>query len=63
MVTNFVNALTSEGGLLRVRAVLALGLTGIGGGFLLANMEMPPGEFVVIWTGAISFYFGSRSSS
>ena len=55
--------LTADGGMLRVRALLALGMTGIGGGFMLANGEMPPGEFNVLWGGSIAYYFGARGSS
>jgi hypothetical protein len=54
--------LTGTGGLLRVRAALALGLTGIGGAYLLLNQELPPGEFLVLWTAATMFYFGARSN-
>jgi len=55
--------LTGVGGLLRVRAALALGLTGGGIGYLLANNVMPPEAYNVIWVGALAYYFGTRGSS
>ena len=57
------NNLTGTGGLLRVRAALVLALTAIGGVYLLDQQAMPPTEFVIIWTGAISYYFGTRGAS
>ena len=59
---SFLQKLQATGGLLRVRAVLALGLTGIGGAFLLIHEAMPPGEFIVIWASATAFYFGNRAA-
>lgn len=53
--------LTGTGGLLRVRSALALGLTGIGGAYLLLNQALPPGEYNVIWASAIAWYFGTRA--
>lgn len=55
--------LTGEGGLLRVRAWIALGMTGIGGAFLLINQVMPPAEFNLMWATSIAYYFGTRGGS
>lgn len=55
--------LTSEGGFFRVRAALALGLTGFGGAYVLLNETMPPEAFTVIWTGAVAYYFGTRGAA
>lgn len=54
--------LLDTGGLLRVRSVLALGLTGIGGAFLLLNETMPPEAYNIIWVGAVTFYFSTRAA-
>ena len=55
--------LTGEGGLLRVRAVLVVALTTIGGVYLLDNQAMPPGEFNVLWVSSIAYYFGTRGAN
>jgi len=57
-----LKVLFADGGLLRVRAVLAILLTGIGGGYLLVNEALPPGEYNVLWASAIAWYFGGRSA-
>jgi hypothetical protein len=59
----FLNTLTNEGGLLRVRAQLVLWLTGIGGGYLLAYQALPPPEYMLIWATAAAYYFGTRGAS
>jgi len=61
MIDKVVTALTGEGGLLRVRAGLALGLTIIGGWFLISNEAMPPNEFNILWGMATSYYFATRA--
>jgi len=55
-------SLTDEGGLLRVRSVLALGFTGIGGAQLLLHQTMPPDAFNVMWTGVVAYYYGTRGA-
>jgi hypothetical protein len=55
-------SLTGTGGLLRVRALLALGLTGFGGVYLLLNEALPPEAFTVLWALAIRWYFESRGN-
>lgn len=51
---------TGVGGWLRVRSGLAIGMTVIGGVYLLDNQVMPPNEFNILWGGAMAYYFGSR---
>ena len=63
MVTNFIHALTAEGGLLRVRAIAFLAMTGGGIGFVLVNNTMPPAEYNLIWASYAGYYFGTRGSS
>ena len=53
---------TGVGGWLRVRSGLAIGMTVIGGIYLLDNQVMPPNEFNILWGGAMAYYFGSRSN-
>ncbi len=53
----------NEGAPLRVRGLLALGFTGIGGAFLLVNQEMPPDAYNIMWTGSVAFYFGNRGAA
>ncbi len=52
--------LTRTGGLLRVRAVLALTLTGVGGAYMLLNQAMPPGEYNVLWAMSVTHYYATR---
>ena len=63
VITNFINALTSEGGLFRVRALAFLGMTGGGIGYMLANGAMPPAEYNLIWASYAGYYFGTRGAS
>ena len=59
-MTKILDGLFGDGGLLRVRSLLAFGFTGIGGGYVLLHQAMPPGEFNTIWTAAVVYYFASR---
>lgn len=56
---NLVAGLTGTGGLLRVRALLALGITGAVLAMYLQEISIP-GELLVAWTGVTGVYFGSR---
>lgn len=60
--SQLLSGLVGTGGLLRVRALLALSLTVIGGWFLLLHQTMPPGEFNIIWSASIAWYFGTRAN-
>lgn len=60
IIHTVLEPLTAEGGLLRVRALLALGMTGIGGFYLIDNLTMPPTEFSLMWVAAQAWYFGTR---
>ena len=55
--------LLDTGGALRVRAGLAFALTGGGIAFLLTEQSMPPQEYNLIWTAAVSFYFSTRAAN
>ena len=63
MLQNIIASMTGEGGIVRVRALLALGLTAIGGAFLLMELEMPPSEFNILWGSVLAYYFGTRGGS
>jgi len=63
MLQKLLDTLTGEGGLLRVRAGLALAMTGIGGAYLLINETMPPAEFNLLWSAATAYYFGTRGKA
>lgn len=63
MIAKILDGLFSEGGLLRVRSLLAFGFTGIGGGFVLLHQTMPPGEFNALWAVAVTYYFASRQAA
>jgi hypothetical protein len=52
--------LTADGGLLRVRAALAMGMTAAGC-LMYVNSGTVPSEFLVLWSGAVAHYFGSRT--
>lgn len=58
-----VDKLFQVGGLLRVRAVLAIGMTVIGGIYMLVNQAMPPDGYAVLWTAAVLHYFATRAPS
>ena len=58
-----VNRLFEVGGLLRVRAVLVIGLTLIGGMYLLLFEQMPPGEYNVLWSASVLHYFATRGAA
>ncbi len=61
-IGSLLRSLTSEGGLLRVRAVLAIALTAFGGAYLLENQVMPPAEYNLIWISATTYYFATRGA-
>ncbi len=63
MITNFINALTAEGGLLRVRGLAMLSMTAGGIGYVLTQQAMPPSEYNIIWASYSAFYFGTRGGS
>lgn len=63
MVPNIIAQFFADGGLLRVRGLLALGFTAIGGVYLLTQNAMPPQEFNVLWSGAVFYYFGNRGTT
>ena len=58
-----VDKLFGTGGLLRVRAILVIGLTLIGGIYLLLFEQMPPGEYNVLWSASVLHYFATRGVS
>ena len=58
-----IDKLFGTGGLLRVRAVLSIILTAIGGAYLLLFEEMPPSEYNLIWLASIMHYFATRGAS
>lgn len=60
---NALFAMTGTGGLLRVRAILVMALTGVGGAYILLNQSMPPGEYNVLWSMGITHYFATRGSN
>lgn len=57
-----IQHLFATGGLLRVRALLALALTVGGVLYVLLNLAMPPGEYNVLWGMAIAYYFATRGA-
>ena len=54
--------LTGTGGLLRVRAILAFGWS-LGTLYLFTNGDAVPVEMLVINTGIVANYFGTRGAS
>lgn len=58
-----IDKLFQDGGLLRVRSVLALSMTVGGIVYLLINQESPPENFNLLWASSIAYYFGTRGSS
>ena len=63
MIETMLGKLLDTGGLLRVRAALALVLTGGGIAFLLTQQIMPPPEYNLIWGSAVAYYFGTRGGA
>ncbi len=56
------NLLTGEGGLLRVRAILAFTLTGTVC-YLFIDGQSVPGELLALAGGTLGYYFGTRGSA
>ena len=54
-----IELLVGEGGLLRVRGLLALGTT-VTVLTMFATETAIPSELLITWTGIIGIYFGSR---
>ena len=52
--------LMGTGGVLRVRGLLALGITGAVLFMYVEGTEVPE-PVVAIWAGVVAFYFGTRS--
>ena len=63
MIGRIVDSMIGIGGLLRVRAALALGMTGIGGAYVLINQAMPPEGFTVLWSVSVMHYFATRGAN
>lgn len=62
MISNLIDKLTGDGGLLRVRAGIALAL--VGGFIYLAIDGLISSEvYVPLTTAAVSYYFGTRGGS
>jgi len=59
MLSNFLNSLTATGGLLRVRAVITLSLTGAIV-YLFISGDAVPDQLMQAWFGVGGLYFGSR---
>ena len=55
------NLLTGEGGLLRVRALLAFGFTGTACYLFIAGTAVP-GELLTLVGGTVGYYFGTRGA-
>lgn len=54
--------LTGEGGILRVRALIAFAFVGTVC-YLFADGQSVPGELLGLTGGAVGYYFGTRGSS
>ncbi len=61
-VKSLVANLTGEGGLLRVRAVLALAITAVVLAMFFDEKAIPD-ALLVTWSGVTALYFGSRIAS
>ncbi len=59
---NVIERLLGEGGLLRVRAVLAISMTLGGVAYLLGYHEMPPAEYNTPWLVTLGWYFMARGN-
>ncbi len=55
------NLLIGEGGLLRVRALLAFALTGCTVYLFVDGVDAPP-ELMTLTGGAVGYYFGTRGA-
>ena len=62
LLTNIWETLNQKGGLLRVRAVLAILFTVGGTIYILDNLAMPPGEFNTMWSITVAYYFATRGA-
>jgi len=61
LVSGLGGALFGTGGFLRVRAAMALGLTGTVIYLFLESETVPP-ELMAAWGSAAGFYYGTRSN-
>ena len=60
VLSTVINGLFGKGGLLRVRALITLSLTGTAI-FLAVTGVLPVTVFVAAWTGAMGVYIGVRA--
>ena len=56
------NLLTGEGGLLRVRALLAFGFSAAAI-YLFVDGQPVPGELLALVGGSVGYYFGTRGAA
>lgn len=61
--TEVARNLFGEGGLARVRAILAFAFTGGGIAYVLAQQSVPPAEYNLLWSVAVTHYFSTRAVS
>ena len=59
---SLTNLLTGEGGLLRVRALLAFAFTGTVC-YLFIDGQSVPGELLALVGGSVGYYFGTRGGA
>ncbi|KKL44649.1 hypothetical protein LCGC14_2363570 [marine sediment metagenome] len=62
MLQTIFDRLTGDGGFLRVRAMIALALTGVVAYLFLTGGAVPD-DLMKAWFAATAFYFGTRSPS
>ena len=60
-MTALTNLLTGEGGLLRVRALIAFAFVATTC-YLFIDGVTPPGELLALTGGAVGYYFGTRGA-
>lgn len=61
MIDKITSLLTGVGGLLRTRALLAFGWSGIVGYLFVTGGEVPE-TLLIINTGVLAYYFGTRGA-